>query len=344
MSRWVWIWIVVIAMGGCLSASAEEGIPNIGEDLASSGLPNPTLGGTQLWSDQHFFHEWHIQRRAGSDHCRLLDAHNWQHAGGTFEECLAKLEEIKRQRNLKPMEGKAVVLVHGLAAPACWMDVLGAYLRTQGEYKVFSVEYASTREYMADHARSLANVMKSLEGIDQINLVGYSMGNVVIRRYLAGCKSRSGGWQADPRIHRIVMIAPPNHGSITARRLSGNCLFQAVMGAPAVQLGADWEELEDNLATPKGEFGIIAGGTGNSLGFCLELPGDDDGRISVSSTRLAGAADFTMVPALHELIVHDPRVLSRTLRFLQNGYFISPEEKQPIRAEVAGASAKKRLR
>ena len=331
LSRWIGIGTAVILLAGGLPTALAEGFGNLGEGLAASGVPNPTLGGTQLWSDQHFFHDWHIQRRAGSDRCRLLDSLDWQHACGTFDECLAKLEEIRQARNLKPMRGKAVVLVHGLAAPGCWMDVLGTYLRTQGKYKVFNVEYASTRECMADHARSLANVIRSLEGIDQIDLVGYSMGNVVIRRYLAGYKSRSGGWQADPRIHRIVMIAPPNHGSITAKRLSWNCLFKAVMGTPAVQLGADWEELVDHLATPSGEFGIIAGGTGTSLGFCVELPGDDDGRISVSSTRLAGATDFTVVPTVHELIAHDPRVLGRTLRFLQKGYFISPERKQPIK-------------
>ena len=214
----------------------------------------------------------------------------------------------------------------------CWMDVLGTYLRTQGKYKVFNVEYASTRECMADHARSLANVIRSLEGIDQIDLVGYSMGNVVIRRYLAGYKSRSGGWQADPRIHRIVMIAPPNHGSITAKRLSWNCLFKAVMGTPAVQLGADWEELVDHLATPKAESSesspVEPAPAWDSVWSCPATTTVESASVQPDSQ---GQPISPWSPRCMSLIAHDPRVLGRTLRFLQKGYFISPERKQPIK-------------
>ena len=172
--------------------------------------------------------------------------------------------------------------------------------------------------------------MLSLEGIEEIHLVGHSLGNIVIRRYLAGDDSPSGGWRPDPRIARIVMIAPPNHGSITASRLADNYLFQKVFGEAGQQLGANWRDLEGRLATPATEFGIIAGGYGNRFGLNPFLPGDDDGRITVEGTRLAGASDFLVVPAVHELVANDPRVFDYTLRFLTAGYFVSPERKHGI--------------
>ena len=100
------------------------------------------------------------------------------------------------------------------------------------------------------------------------------MGNIVIRRYWAGDQTSSQGWRPDPRIARIVMIAPPNHGSSTATRLSDNYIFKTLFGESGRQLGVNWKDLESRLATPDVEFGIIAGGCGNQIGldpfFCPE--------------------------------------------------------------------------
>jgi pimeloyl-ACP methyl ester carboxylesterase len=336
---------VLLALLRCVSdppavraAEAQGGKnPQVADGTSTAPLndiPTPTLGGTQYWTDQFFFHEWRIQRRAGSGEYRLLDSREWQHANGTFDACRAKLEQIKRQRRLAPMHGRAVVLLHGLAAPRWSMRLLGGYLRKHTGCEVFNVEYASTRESIDDHAHSLARVLHSLAGIDEISLVGHSMGNIVIRRYLAGDADPVSGWRPDPRIRRVVMIAPPNHGSITALRWSDKTLFKKVFGKAGRQLGVDWKDLEGRLATPPMEFGIVAGGRGNDRGFSRGVPGDDDGRIAVATTRLAGASDFVVVPMLHELIANDPRVLDYTLHFLQEGCFVSPEKRQPIEREV----------
>ncbi len=111
-------------------------------------------------------------------------------------------------------------------------------------FEVFVVEYSSLRSTIDDQARSLARIINHLDGIDEINLVGHSMGNIVIRRYLAGDKTPLDSWQADRRIARIVMIAPPNHGSSTAERLSDNSVFKAVFGESGRQLGVNWDDLE----------------------------------------------------------------------------------------------------
>ncbi len=306
---------------------------------SSPSRPLPSLDNATAWTDQCFFHQWRIQQHVESGECRLLDAEGKLHASGTYGQCRAKLDSIRQEEDLLPMSGRAVVLLHGLAAP-CWsMHLLARHLEKNGGYTTFAMDYASTRSTIDAQAQALARVLESLEGIEEINLVGHSMGNIVIRRYLAGNGAPEIGWSADPRIHRIVMIAPPNHGSIAATRLSDNKLFQLVLGESGRQLGVNWKDLETRLAIPPREFGIIAGGYGNKLGLNPFQPGDDDGRITVETTRLAGASDFLVVPAVHEFIANDPRVFAYTLRFLSDGCFVSPEERQPIaRAEMADRS------
>lgn len=321
----------VLVCMGCSTLAPGDQPDSIETDISvKQQRPSPTLGGSQFWTDQYFFHQWRIQRRANSDEYRLLDEDDWQHADGTFAQCRSRLEQIRRERKLAPMKGDAVVILHGLAAPRWSMRILGEYLHKHAGLEVFNIEYASTRCTMDDHAHSLARVIHSLEGIEKIYLVGHSMGNIVIRRYLAGNDTAPDKWQTDPRIGRIVMIAPPNHGSLTATRWSDNGLFKTVLGEAARQLGAEWKDLEPELATPKTEFGIIAGGVGNRMGFSLSLPGNDDGRITVKTTELAGARDFVVVPMLHELIANDPRVLEYTLNFIEHGWFISAEKRHPL--------------
>jgi triacylglycerol lipase len=321
--------LLAATAGGC-AATADRSSQ---ETRWSAAVPTPTAGGWEFWSDLHVLRDWRIQRHATTNECRLLDGYEWQHASGTFEECLARLAQVKHEEQLEPQQGKAVLLLHGLAAPRWSLHLLGKHLHEEGGYEIVNVQYASTRLGVDEHARSLASVIRSLPDFQELNLVGHSMGNIVIRRYLAGDEDPEHGWQPDPRIRRIVMIAPPNHGASTAVRLADYRLFQTVFGVPGRQLGVEWDDLKSRLATPRQEFGIIAGGKGNDRGYSAKLPGDDDGRLEVTTTRLAGASDFAVVPMLHEFIGHSSQVYEYTLRFLQEGYFISPEKCSPVLEE-----------
>jgi hypothetical protein len=84
------------------------------------------------------------------------------------------------------------------------------------------------------------------------------------------------------------------------------------------------------LTIPSCEFGILAGGRGDDIGRNPLLDGDDDFVVSVAETRLAGARDFMVVPALHTVIMDHPAVQEYTVRFLQQGFFQSAERRCPI--------------
>ena len=316
----------LVALCFCVSTYAWQ--PQAG---AEPGRPAvPTLGGPLTWSDELVYFDWRIQRNTFLGQCRLLDGDNRRHAHGSFETCRAALEEIKRQRNLPPMRGEAVLVLHGLGDTRIRCEPMAQYLRKSGGYLVFCIGYPSLFDDIGVHAQSLASVVAHLDGIDSIDLVGHSMGNLVIRHYLGDQTNAAAGRKPDPRIKRIVMVAPPNNGSELAVERGDNLAFKAILGVAGQQLGKRWPELAPRLATPACEFGIIAGGKGDASGMLPTLSGDNDGIVSVASTRLAGARDFILVPELHFFILQSPVAMKYTLCFLKNGYFVDADKRRPI--------------
>lgn len=325
--------MVVLGTGTVPVKLFAEESPAAVEPPGDAIVPVPTMGGKQFWADELHFHRWRIQRNVLTGHCRLLDGHDIRHASGTFEACRAKLDQIKRRRNLPHVRGRAVIVLHGLFDTRSSTSGLCKYIEKHGGYTVLNVGYPSTRRDIAGHARALATIIENLPEVDRIDLVGHSMGNIVIRRYLGRQANADGSGGPDPRIGRLVMLGPPNHGSSLADSLSGSRLFAAIAGKPGQQLGKHWVWLEGDLATPRFEFGIVAGGLGDGHGFNPLIPGDDDGTVGVATTRLAGARDFVIVPTLHPALVDDPKVQEYTLRFLKHGYFISPRRRQEVNDE-----------
>ena len=92
----------------------------------------------------------------------------------------------------------------------------------------------------------------------------------------------------------------------------------------------EWDELQAKLATPKSQFGIIAGGRGDRKGFNPFLEGDDDIIVTVDETKLPGAHDFMVYPAIHTYIMDQKEVQKAIRRFLQNGFFKSETARKPI--------------
>lgn len=287
--------------------------------------PPPRPGAIQVWGDERFFHDWHIQRNAISGHCRLMDGGGERHAWGTFDECLARLEAIRAERRLPPMQGKGVIVLHGLDGSPETMRPLAAYLRASGAMHVLNFGYASRRGTIADHAGALANVLDHLDQVENVSIVAFGLGNVVVRRWLADRRGAEGGVAAGPRLNRLVMLAPPNQGS--GSPTADVELLVSVLGLSAAQLDGGWPELEARLTVPTCEFGIIAGGRGDDRGLSTRLPGDDDGTLSVASTRLPGAREFLVLPLEHARLPRDPRVHACTLNFLRHGSFEKPQER-----------------
>jgi predicted alpha/beta hydrolase family esterase len=323
--------LLVFAFANARINAADPGKPNV---------PAPTLGGKQFWSDELLFRDWRIQRNVLTGNFRLLDENDVRRAWGTFVDCKAKLDEIKRERGLAPMRGRVVILLHGLGRTRSSTRHMAKYLAEQGGLTVLEFGYASTRADVAEHARSLASVIAHLDGVDEIDFVAHSLGNLVIRHMLGDEVEQTEGHRADPRIKRIVMLAPPNNGAKLAQLLADNKVFKSLAGPTGKELGPQFAQLEKHLAVPVCEFGIVAGvrseGKGDEHGHGSSAQSDDDLIVAVPETKLPGASDFLVLPALHTFMMDEPKVQEATISFLLHGYFESADRRQPLPKDAGG--------
>lgn len=289
--------------------------------LPSATLPSATLGGRQFWGDELYFRGWRLQTNVLTGHSRLLDPDDRRQAWGKYEHCKSALETLKKSRDLKPMSGRAVVLIHGIIRSSHSFSAMKSALAADG-CEVIGFDYPSTQASIEQSAEYLHRMLGSLEGIDRIDFVVHSMGGLLVRQYLA--KHR------DPRIHRMVMLGVPNHGANLANILKNIPLFKTIYGPAGEQLCEGPDAYVSCLPTPDFPFAVIAGGKGTAAGYNPWIAGDDDGTVAVESTRLAGAADFLRIPALHTFMMRDPAVIAATRRFLAGGSLAEGGAPNPI--------------
>ncbi len=336
-ARQAWfLWLLlagVLCRTGLLSADEVAAQDTSDESGMRVNVPAATLGGKQFWADELVHGSWRIQRNVLSGHYRLLDPDNTRRAWGTWDHCHDQWNEIKKKERILPLKPKVVLVLHGLGRTRSSMSKLVNYLAQNGPYDVLNVTYASTRVPLSEDAKSLAHVVSHLEGVEEINFVAHSMGNLVVRHFLHDQLVAARGLGNDPRIHRFVMLAPPNQGASLAERFQYDPVFRVAFGTGGQQFTQQWERLLERLATPPCPFGIIAGGAADGGGRNPMLEGDDDMVVTVEETRLPGAADFVIVPAVHTYIMDDARVHEYTLRFLRHEYFIAEEVRAPIKVE-----------
>ena len=228
------------------------------------------------------------------------------------------------------MSGKVVIVLHGLGRTRSSLSGMAEFLEQNGDYTALAVSYPSTMAEVEEHAKSLGKVIENLEGIDEIDFVAHSLGNLVIRRLLYDQLNNSSHHTVDPRIKRFVMLGAPNNGAQLAVAISRNSLAREWIGVPGRELADGWADLSTRLATPPCKFGVIAGGKGDAHGYNPLLNGDNDLIVTVEETRLRGARDFLRLPVMHTFMMDDPRVQTATLSFLDHGYFIADDQRHPI--------------
>ncbi|QDV48785.1 Alpha/beta hydrolase family protein [Gimesia fumaroli] len=323
------IWTGIILSGlfpvQCGAEEAQESAAKRKiEEIQRKILTMKTLGGRQFWGDVQFFQGWKIQQNVISKHYRLLDAGDQRHASGTLEACQARLEEIKEANQLKPMQGKAVILIHGIIRSSKSFEKLKAACRQSGRM-VVPFDYPSTQVTIPENANYLAQVIESLEGVEEIDLVVHSMGGLVVRSWLSQQPD------VDSRIKRMVMLGVPNRGADMADRFRSNLLFKVIFGPAGQQLVTEANsDFIAKLPTPPFPFGIVAGGRNALKGYNPLIRGDNDGTVGVNSTRLPGAADYILLPVLHSFMMSDSETIAYTMRFLKTGAFRESGETQPI--------------
>ena len=268
------------------------------------------------WTDEAVHHDWRLQRRPGTDACRILDPADGVVRAGSAADCRAAFAGIEAAAGVPAVRGEAVILLHGLGEGRDSMRPLAKHLRRALDATVLTFGYASVKADIDAHGRALDHVIEALPHATRISFVGHSLGSLVVRRWMALAQDDDLA-----RAHRVVMLGPPNQGSDLAR-MAGKIWGVAARaaGAPRDQR-VGWRNGAPGLAVPACPFGIVAGGKGDAAGFSMLLAGDDDAVVRVDETRLPGAADFLLVPVHHAALMDDAAVQRATASFLQTGRF-----------------------
>ena len=210
--------------------------------------------------------------------------------------------------------GEQVVLLHGIARSSSHMEDLEKFLEAKG-YKVFNLDYPSTSHSLEKLTAIVADDISSKIRADKpVHFIGYSMGGIVTRAILNKYRPDNLG--------RVVQLASPNNGSEVADFLKDNWLFEKVYGPAGKQLTTEGAGIDDLLGKVDYELGVVAGTFSIDPVSSSLIPGDDDGKVSVQSTKVEGMKDHVLVYASHTFFPQNKVVQERTLEFLRYGQFL----------------------
>lgn len=211
--------------------------------------------------------------------------------------------------------GDRVILLHGLARTRHSMAPLARAFAAD-DFAVRNVGYPSTRHepgVLASLAmeRGLTGWQPGQHG--RVHVVTHSLGGLLLRLYLEH--------HALPSLGRVVMLAPPNHGSEIVDALGHLGLFRWFNGPSGADLGTGPDALPARLGPVTFPLGVIAGRRCRDPVLGRHLPGPSDGKVTVASTRVAGMTDHVTVDATHTFIMRNREAIRQSRHFLAHGRF-----------------------
>ncbi|MDP3070664.1 MAG: alpha/beta fold hydrolase [Opitutaceae bacterium] len=213
---------------------------------------------------------------------------------------------------------ETVVLLHGLGRTSWSMSALARELEHAG-FRVVNPSYpwrTQTLEQLA--SEWLPAQLAALPPTPRVHLVTHSMGGLLVRVWLRDHSPPA-------QLGRVVMLAPPNAGSEIPDEFGASAPFRWLVGPNGPRLGTAADALPATLGpwpAPAIELGIIAGSGASSASLGAAVPAPHDGKVSVASTRLAGARDHRVLPFSHTWMAWRRETAAHVAHFLRHGRFV----------------------
>jgi pimeloyl-ACP methyl ester carboxylesterase len=213
------------------------------------------------------------------------------------------------------MTAPLVVMVHGVWMPGGEMMFVKLHLESEHGFKGMLFSYPSVRGTLDENALLLADFINFLE-LDEVYIVGHSLGGVVALRMLA--------LYPDVPPGRVVCLGSPLCGSRAAELLNEHDWGNAILGKSVVDgVVAEAANEWGMKVTATREIGSIAGTVPMGIGRLLaQVKAPSDGTVTVAETMLPGLKDHMTIDVSHSGLVLSKRVIDQAAAFLKNGEFV----------------------
>lgn len=216
------------------------------------------------------------------------------------------MNQIKRR--FLPARDQVTILVHGLWMQGLLMRFMGRMLEAKG-FRTKAISYDFLKRTPAENAQLLYDEI-GLLGAKKINLVGHSLGGIVILHLLDQFP--------DLDIDKVVLIGSPVKGSSVAHRVHKVPLLRPLLGQ-SIEKGLLGGAPAFALKRP---LGIITGRGMLGVSALLYPTGEDsDGVVRECETLLENATDRISLPLSHSAMIFSRQCTDYVAQFLSTGRF-----------------------
>lgn len=206
--------------------------------------------------------------------------------------------------------GPPVVLLHGLWRGWRAMHPLARSLAKEG-YSTLLVPYPSSRMPIEGLVAHIRSQVETIARDQPVHFITHSLGGILVRALLA----EKVPWE----FGKVIMIAPPSHGSEIVDWAQNYPLFRGLLGPAGRALGSDGFPNKLPALPTDVQAAVIMGSRGSIPFFRRLLDSENDGIVSADKGRIEGLRGFSIVPADHTFIQMHPETIRLSLHFLKTG-------------------------